>query len=1801
MSAPYWGQLPPPQAGQTRARRLSEEQDPLTDRRQSLDAPVQGQPRSNRISVQTTKSDAPTDSTFSPFVSPTASSFQGQGLTPRPPSLPYAADQYPPELLENRRRRKSRNQEQEADYAAVTDALPPAAPDVPRAPPSSSKYPPASGGPLYQNQPSPQGIGRQGSQRETEEHRRREKYPVSDRTRNMLEESAMPRPQRVTTDPTLGRMSPLPNGRRRSAAEQSLQRSARRTSTSTATDRPKAFADVRSPLQRLELTLDSISKEDKRARVEAAERAARERAAAKEGIAQDERSPQQVRFHERPTPGAAGDSPAIPITPTRPAQHSAGQNAQNGPLSQNPPDEGRRHSTSGGPSPRGPNPESRIPAPIQSSGIPQRNLSFRERAARTDGKIPNSLDSPASKETTTPTAGPDGRTPPRSGSNRLRKNPPGDMWPNRISETDEIYNTGEVVAHTPRVVGGPGMPTNTRATNPPERRQFEPAAKAPPTRDPNLLDDDFAEEFMLYPSTGKLTKSPSQRKANQILGRGPTQTAATDGDQNAVSFRAMTSPAAAMNPPAYPPGGETREPHFGPPGEHETHTDASGQRHHVSDYLYNARDKFQPGQGIFQPSKFLEEWKGANVGALSGGLLDLEDVPASGEKNAALVDASQSRLRSNSLSSRPKKAEAFEGEYDETNNGTRTPNQQAVYPSIREVQSGDFHLQSTSSFGAGSLFEPQHLASRRARARAKRWDGLRPFSPSPSANDSQDSLGCFSLSSNDAAFSRLALPYSSPTRFKPPLYLKCGPLLRYCGIRHERVPNRPSRTGAAVEREIWRGSIMIVTTDSDSSYDIAPILRLFAQPIELLPPPPREVQGDLAPEYIDPIAGHPKLGRKGETLYVRPVDHLEEGKDVSRNETDEGLYEKSRSPPEVPLPDGMIDPPGSFAARRKRAEMDGEKAGKYKDIRGFRLHTERGYTFWRFNVEVELRDKQQRIAYRINRGPSTGFWVPAKGQSMNIMFHSCNGFSLSADSNQFTGPDPMWRDVLNSHQSQPFHVMIGGGDQIYNDRCMQETTIFKDWLMTKNPLHKHNAPFTPEMQSELEEFYLERYAMWFSQGLFGMANSQIPMVNMYDDHDIIDGFGSYPHHFMNSPVFSGLGNVAFKYYMLFQHQSVMAETEKTEPSWILGTRPGPYITELSRSLFMFLGGKVALLVVDSRTERTREEVMREDTWKKIMDRCYGEIDKGKIEHLLVVMGVPIAYPRLVWLENILTSRVMDPVKALAKLGMFGGLLNRFDGGVEVLDDLDDHWTAKNHKQERALVIEDLQDLAADKSMRVSILSGDVHLAAIGQFYSNPKLGLAKHKDFRYIPNIISSAIVNTPPPDLLADVLNKRNKVHHFDKETDEDMIPIFGHGVDGKPRNNKHLLPHRNWCAIRQYVPGHTPPPTPGGSAYDITSQSGEVRKRRSSIFRRLSISRSKTTGPDGGPKDRSRPPVSGGLLKSLSRRAVAASADDLGKPGPPKPGFLTRTMSSSSVSSRIGGLFRRGSSASRRDDGGINGTWGADTDEEEAQYQQQQQFDHPRGGVGMRGGLGGEYAHTTQTSGGGGGYNSEYDQGDEGFFTVKPAPPAPSSGGYSDDYRPPVPPKPVMTGGAGVGPQQPQQQGQGQQQGAGAAGVGEEAGFVPKPFHRAPTTLSVKQRKTFRPEDYAVDLTGAMEVTLNVEISPKDPGGSTVPYRLVVPRLWYEYEGEGEEDGEGEGESEEGEGVSGAGAGAGAGAQQRGVGNMGLAPPGDRPGVGFEKGVGVGERGGEVEGGIGGGVVGVGEPKKAGIKRLLSLRKSG
>ena len=60
----------------------------------------------------------------------------------------------------------------------------------------------------------------------------------------------------------------------------------------------------------------------------------------------------------------------------------------------------------------------------------------------------------------------------------------------------------------------------------------------------------------------------------------------------------------------------------------------------------------------------------------------------------------------------------------------------------------------------------------------------------------------------------------------------------------------------------------------------------------------------------------------------------------------------------------------------------------------------------------------------------------------------CNGFSAGVNPDDFRGPgfqsgyDPLWVDLLAKHAEQPFHVLVGGGDQIYCDGCVVQTSVW---------------------------------------------------------------------------------------------------------------------------------------------------------------------------------------------------------------------------------------------------------------------------------------------------------------------------------------------------------------------------------------------------------------------------------------------------------------------------------------------------------------------------------------------------------------------------------------------------------------------------------------------------------------------------------------------------------------------------------------------------------------------------------------
>jgi PhoD related phosphatase len=85
------------------------------------------------------------------------------------------------------------------------------------------------------------------------------------------------------------------------------------------------------------------------------------------------------------------------------------------------------------------------------------------------------------------------------------------------------------------------------------------------------------------------------------------------------------------------------------------------------------------------------------------------------------------------------------------------------------------------------------------------------------------------------------------------------------------------------------------------------------------------------------------------------------------------------------------------------------------------------------------------------------------------------GFSQSVNPDDFLGPDSLWTDVMRQHAKTPWHVMLGGGDQIYNDGLAKKSKLFKAWLQISNLHHKFSTPYTAELKNEVEGYYLEHY------------------------------------------------------------------------------------------------------------------------------------------------------------------------------------------------------------------------------------------------------------------------------------------------------------------------------------------------------------------------------------------------------------------------------------------------------------------------------------------------------------------------------------------------------------------------------------------------------------------------------------------------------------------------------------------------------------------------------------------------------
>ncbi|CAO3662981.1 unnamed protein product [Rhizopus stolonifer] len=458
------------------------------------------------------------------------------------------------------------------------------------------------------------------------------------------------------------------------------------------------------------------------------------------------------------------------------------------------------------------------------------------------------------------------------------------------------------------------------------------------------------------------------------------------------------------------------------------------------------------------------------------------------------------------------------------------------------------------------------------------------------------------------------------------------------------------------------------------------------------------------------------------------------------------------------------------------------------------------YHFWRYDVRLPMTDHDQIVTYStaLNNwaSPHFEFHLPSFYQSMRFMFYSCNGFSdIPQEIKDKFGEKeaPLWQDVLDRHDVMPFHVLLGGGDQLYQDRLIKEN-FMKPWVEEKNPSKRLAMQLSQEMRDGFEDFYFWNYCKNFGfkeNPVVAKAFATIPSMNMWDDHDIIDGYGSYPSDMQNADCFKVLFANACRFYYLFQQHTTVERAP--DHGLVRGTLP------TCNHIISTLGPDIGFVSLDCRGERTKHDVCNPVTYDGVF-QAINTMMPSTVKHLMILTGVPLIYPRLTLFENIMDGAAgFNLATLVGKTGALGdiisGQLNKWNGDPELLDDMNDHWTAGNHEVERRKFIERLQQYAREKSVRVSFLGGDVHCCGAGKLYSKD-MKEKEEGDPYFMVQIISSAIVNVPPPQALLTILNQNSSYITFNGNTEEKMYNLFKRSPNGNTRQNKKLMGMRNYCA---------------------------------------------------------------------------------------------------------------------------------------------------------------------------------------------------------------------------------------------------------------------------------------------------------------------------------------------------------------------------------------------------------------------
>jgi hypothetical protein len=315
------------------------------------------------------------------------------------------------------------------------------------------------------------------------------------------------------------------------------------------------------------------------------------------------------------------------------------------------------------------------------------------------------------------------------------------------------------------------------------------------------------------------------------------------------------------------------------------------------------------------------------------------------------------------------------------------------------------------------------------------------------------------------------------------------------------------------------------------------------------------------------------------------------------------------------------------------------------------------------DIELAQPAPNSRFLVDVAGFQQSGVMSPAPGEPspFSFAFGSCNqSFAMtlsgSVTKRSSAGIYLAMRPVLQAQQAR-FVALLG--DQVYSDGIPHFSV-------------KEAFPDTgdPVSEEKLLSFYRHIYRGYFAEEGFRELLQTAPTYMMWDDHEILDNWGSEPGQ---SELAQQMFRAAVEAFREYQHLHNPNARMKDGP---------PYH-------FKFWYGDVGFMVLDLRSSRSFEacQVIDEVQWQSF-DQFLAEATQREIPTLFIGATIPVIHfsPTVV--------RMLDCAP-----GSKGGNVR-------------DRWDSKHFSQDRDRLLNSLFDWQSERPERQAvILSGDVHAGA----------------------------------------------------------------------------------------------------------------------------------------------------------------------------------------------------------------------------------------------------------------------------------------------------------------------------------------------------------------------------------------------------------------------------------------------------------------------------------------------------------